>query len=51
MVPGTICLPIGLLIAGWSVEYKVFWAVPDIVSNCIDLVPSGGAKLFDRELF
>jgi hypothetical protein len=34
MVPGTICLPIGLLITGWSVQKKVFWLVPDIVSYC-----------------
>ncbi|KIM73432.1 hypothetical protein PILCRDRAFT_829167 [Piloderma croceum F 1598] len=30
MVPGTICLPIGLLITGWSVQKRVFWLVPDI---------------------
>ncbi|KAJ8502615.1 hypothetical protein ONZ45_g11590 [Pleurotus djamor] len=30
MVPGTILLPIGLFIAGWSAQYKVFWIVPDI---------------------
>jgi len=30
MVPGTILLPIGLLITGWTVPVKVFWLVPDI---------------------
>lgn len=30
MVPGTILLPIGLLITGWTVQNKVFWLVPDI---------------------
>ena len=33
MVPGTIFLPIGLLIAGWTVEFKTFWIWPDIVST------------------
>lgn len=33
MVPGTIFLPIGILITGWSVQHKVFWLVPDIVSG------------------
>lgn len=23
-------MPVGLLITGWTVEYKVFWIVPDI---------------------
>jgi hypothetical protein len=32
MIPGTICLPLGLLITGWTVEKHVFWFVPDIVS-------------------
>jgi MFS family permease len=26
----TLALPIGLLIYGWTAEYKVFWLVPDI---------------------
>ncbi|KAJ6621329.1 MFS polyamine transporter [Mycena sp. CBHHK59/15] len=30
MVPGTIFLPVGLLIAGWTVEYKTHWIGPDI---------------------
>ncbi|KAF8215128.1 major facilitator superfamily domain-containing protein [Mycena galopus ATCC 62051] len=30
MVPGTIGLPIGLLITGWAVHAKVHWIVPDI---------------------
>ncbi|KAI5120744.1 hypothetical protein M0805_007818 [Coniferiporia weirii] len=30
MIPGTIFLPIGLLIYGWSAEKRVFWLVPDI---------------------
>ena len=30
MLPGTICLPAGLLLTGWSVQYRVFWLVPDI---------------------
>lgn len=31
MVPGTICLPAGLLITGWAVQAKVHWIVADIV--------------------
>ncbi len=36
IVPGTILLPIGLLITGWTTQNHVFWLVPDIVSdlNC-----------------
>ncbi|KAF8215122.1 MFS polyamine transporter [Mycena galopus ATCC 62051] len=30
MVPGTIALPIGLLMTGWAVHAKVHWIVPDI---------------------
>ena len=33
IVPGTILLPIGLLITGWSTQERVFWLVPDIVSD------------------
>jgi hypothetical protein len=33
IVPGTILLPIGLLIAGWATQERVFWLVPDIVSD------------------
>jgi MFS family permease len=30
MIPGTILLPAGILIAGWCVEYKTHWIGPDI---------------------
>ncbi|KZP33608.1 MFS general substrate transporter [Athelia psychrophila] len=30
MLPGTVCLPAGLLLTGWAVEARVFWLVPDI---------------------
>ncbi|KAJ6622636.1 MFS polyamine transporter [Mycena sp. CBHHK59/15] len=30
MVPGTIFLPVGLLITGWAVQAHVHWVVPDI---------------------
>ena len=33
IVPGTILLPIGLLITGWTTQERVFWLVPDIVSG------------------
>jgi hypothetical protein len=33
IVPGTIFLPIGLLITGWATQERVFWLVPDIVSD------------------
>lgn len=33
MVPGTIFLPIGLLLNGWTAQKHVFWLVPDIVSS------------------
>ncbi|KUJ15138.1 benomyl/methotrexate resistance protein [Mollisia scopiformis] len=30
MIPGTLCIPVGLLIYGWTAEYHVFWLVPII---------------------
>jgi len=33
MVPATILMPIGMLIAGWGAEKHVHWIVPDIVSD------------------
>jgi multidrug resistance protein len=30
MFPGAIMVPVGLLIYGWSAQYKVFWLVPNI---------------------
>jgi hypothetical protein len=33
IVPGTILLPIGLLTSGWAIQERVFWLVPDIVSD------------------
>lgn len=32
MVPGTILLPIGLLVAGWAAQQRVSWVVTDVVS-------------------
>lgn len=31
LVPGSIFLPVGLLMTGWAVQAKVHWIVPDIV--------------------
>jgi hypothetical protein len=28
VLPGAICLPVGLFIYGWTVEYNVHWIVP-----------------------
>jgi hypothetical protein len=28
MIPGALCVPIGLFIYGWTVQYHVFWFVP-----------------------
>jgi len=28
MIPGAFCVPIGLFIYGWTVQYHVFWFVP-----------------------
>jgi hypothetical protein len=36
LVPGTILLPVGILITGWTAETKTHWICPDIV--CHDLV-------------
>jgi hypothetical protein len=44
LVPGTILLPIGLLITGWTTQRHVFWLWPDVVSdlNCVFLVGCSG---------
>jgi MFS family permease len=28
MIPGALCIPIGLFIYGWTAQYHVFWFVP-----------------------
>ena len=33
IVPGTVLLPIGLLLSGWTAQNHVFWLVPDVVSD------------------
>ena len=33
MIPGTIVLPIGLLLNGWSAQHRVAWIGPDIVRD------------------
>lgn len=33
MIPGTIVLPFGLLLAGWSAQNHLHWIATDIVSN------------------
>jgi hypothetical protein len=33
MIPGTILLPIGLLLTGWATETHCHWIVPRIVSD------------------
>ncbi|TFK67773.1 MFS polyamine transporter [Pluteus cervinus] len=35
MVPATILLPFGLLLAGWSAQHKLHWIVTDIGIACI----------------
>ena len=30
MFPGAVMIPVGLLIYGWSAQFKVFWLVPNI---------------------
>jgi len=34
MFVGTLVLPIGLLITGWTVKAHMHWIVPDVVSVC-----------------
>jgi len=36
MVPGSILLPLGILLAGWSAEHRLHWIATDIVSrSCV----------------
>jgi hypothetical protein len=30
MFPGTVCLPVGLFITGWTARANIHWIVPDI---------------------
>ncbi|KAI0338723.1 MFS polyamine transporter [Trametopsis cervina] len=43
MIPGTVCLPIGLFITGWTARADIHWIVPDIG---IALVGAGVILLF-----
>lgn len=33
IVPGTILLPIGMLLTGWTAQERVYWLVPDLVGD------------------
>jgi hypothetical protein len=33
IVPGTLLVPMGLLLTGWTAQNHVFWLVPDVVSE------------------
>jgi len=33
IVPGTILLPIGMLLTGWTAQKRVYWLVPDVVGD------------------
>lgn len=33
MLPGTILLPVGLLLTGWAAENRLHWIVTDIVRD------------------
>lgn len=49
MLPGTICLPIGLFLTGWTARADVHWIVPDIVSNTpVALLTNAHANLGHR---
>ena len=37
LVPGTILLPTGILITGWTADAKTHWICPDIVRHDISL--------------
>lgn len=39
LFPGMIFLPVGLLIAGWTVQEKTHWIGPDFVSQNILMAP------------
>ena len=37
MIPGAICVPIGLFIYGWTAEKRVFWIAPIIGTSFVGL--------------
>ena len=45
MVPGTICLPIGLFLAGWTAEAHTHWIAVDIVRPSLSPSPSPPSSL------
>lgn len=34
MIPGALCIPIGMFLYGWTAQYHIFWFVP-IVGTCL----------------
>ena len=44
MVPGTIFLPIGLFLTGWTARSSIHWIVPDIVSPTSCAIPAAAAE-------
>lgn len=51
IVPGTIFLPIGLLIMGWAAQERVFWLVPDLVSDLKCTLSGGVLREVRRALY
>jgi hypothetical protein len=45
IVPGTIFLPAGMLITGWTAQNRVFWLVPDVVSDMNYTLCDGSKRL------
>ncbi|KZF20970.1 MFS general substrate transporter [Xylona heveae TC161] len=41
LLPGTIALPIGLFIYGWTAQYKVHWIVPIIGTAFVGIATTG----------
>ena len=51
MFPGTVLLPIGCLIAGWTSQAHIHWIAPDIVSLVLlRLCPPDGSNRVSRLL-
>ena len=49
LVPGTILLPTGILITGWTAEAKTHWICPDIVR--LGIQPTGLPDVPSQGLF
>lgn len=48
MIPGSLLIPIGLLVYGWAVEKRTHWIVPDLGKNLTTYTATGKVNMTVR---